>query len=103
MSFTVKKDNGKLYFNNYGGWETRNESTIWCIEQADKIYNWNDFTEIKIDTNDRESTANSYSYSKHNSYINLIPDFNFKNWSETGINDYNEMINKILIIISNIL
>ena len=42
MSFTVKKQ-GNLIFNDLGGYETRNTSTMWCIEQADKIYNWNDF------------------------------------------------------------
>jgi hypothetical protein len=94
MSFLVKKENGKLIFINFGGIQTRNESTIWCINEANKIYNWSDFTEIIINTNDYDDDKN-YSYSKINSFTKLVPDFNFHKWTQSGINDYTETINLI--------
>lgn len=95
MSFTVKKENGILIFNNLGGFQTRNPSTMWCIQEADKIYNWSDFNEIKIFTEDHENTANDYTYSKQNHYNNLVPDFNFHSWPQVGINDYNSFVKEI--------
>ena len=95
MSFTVSKTNQILSFNNLGGYQTRNPSTFWCIKEADKIYNWNDFVEIKIFTGDYENNENIYTYSKINKYNNLIPDFNFHAWPEAGINDYEEFIKEI--------
>jgi hypothetical protein len=62
MSFTVSKINGLLIFNDHGCYETRNPSTIWCIKEADKIYNWNDFNEIKIFTEDYEIDYDLVSY-----------------------------------------
>ena len=56
MSFLMKKERGQLMFCDMGGYETRNPSTMWCIQQADVIYNWNDFPEMKIDTGDAENT-----------------------------------------------
>lgn len=97
MAFRVKKENGKLIFNNLGGYQTRNPSTIWCIEQADAIYNWNDFKEIIIHTGDKDSTDTNYTYSKLNIYTNLVPDFNFYSWPEAGINNYNDTIKEINI------
>jgi hypothetical protein len=95
MSFIVKKENGILLFRDLGGFQTRNISTILCIKEANKIYFWNDFTEIVIDTNDN--------YSGHgHSYINLIygklvPDFVFHSWPEVGIHDYTEFVKEIEI------
>ena len=95
MSFIVKKQNNKLFFENKGGYQTRNESTMWCIEQADKIYNWKDFNELHIFTGDYEKSDNQYTYSKINSFNKLIPDFNFHGWPQAGITDYDEQIKKI--------
>jgi hypothetical protein len=91
----VKKENGNLIFNDFGGYETRNLSTIWCIQEADKIYNWNDFKEIKIKTGDYEDNINDYTYSKRNNYNNLIPDFNFHSWPQVGIINYDNIVRKI--------
>ncbi len=96
MAFYVGKKNGDLFFNDLGGYQTRNSSTFWCIQQADKIYNWNDFKEIKINTGDYEHNNNDYTYSKQNSYNNLIPDFNFHSWPQAGINDYDTFIKEIV-------
>jgi hypothetical protein len=94
MPFLVSKKDGDLIFKDLGGYETRNPSTFWCIQQADKIYNWNDFNEIKINTDD-ENSGNDYSYCKINDYNNLIPDFNFHAWPQVGIDDYEIFINQI--------
>ena len=44
MAFLFSKIDGKLNFNDLGGYETRNPSTIWCIQKADEKYNLNDET-----------------------------------------------------------
>jgi len=95
MSFTVSKANGQLIFNDYGGYETRNPSTIWCIQEADKIYKWNDFDEIKIFTEDYEVDDNDFTYSKQNHYSNTVPDFNFHSWPQVGIHDYSDFVKEI--------
>jgi len=95
MSFLMKKERGQLMFCDLGGYETRNPSTMWCIQQADVIYNWNDFPEMKIDTGDAENTIRDYTYSKQNNYNRLVPDFNFHSWPQVGIDDYDEMIRQI--------
>lgn len=95
MSFTVKKSDGKLIFTDNGGYESRNPSTIWCIRQADAVYKWPDFKELKIVTNDHEKSDEEYTYSKQNSFNRMIPDFTFHAWPETGLKDYNTFINDI--------
>ena len=93
MAFCISKINGKLIFKDLGGYETRNPSTFWCIKKADEKYNWNDFNEIKVDTNDNYC-GEGYSYIKNN-YKNLIPDFVFHSWPQVGINDYENFVNEI--------
>jgi hypothetical protein len=95
MSFKVFKTNGELKFIDYGGYETRNPSTMWCIQEANKIYNWDNFNEIIIYTQDYESNKDNFTYSKQNSYKNLVPDFNFHSWPEVGIYDYDMLIKEI--------
>lgn len=95
MAFNFSKINGKLIFNDLGGYETRNHSTFWCIQKADEKYNWNDFTQIKIYTGDYENNNNDYTYSKKYSFNNLVPDFNFHSWPHVGINDYDKFIQEI--------
>ena len=95
MSFLVKKEKGKLIINCMGGYETRNPSTIWCVEQADKIYNWPNFKEIKILTRDYETLDNQYTFSKQKSFNCLVPDFNFHSWPQVGVNDYTETTQQI--------
>ncbi len=95
MSFIFSKQNGKLIFTNLGGYETRNHSTMWCINKADEIYKWKDFNFIKIFTEDYERNLDDYTYSKQNSYNKLVPDFNFHSWPQVGINDYENIIKEI--------
>jgi len=63
---------------------------MWCIQEADNIYQWKDFDTIKINTNDVGN--DDYSYSNH-SYGKIVPDFNFHAWPQVGIHDY-EIVTK---------
>jgi len=60
MSFVFSKKGGKLIFNDNGGYETRNPSTIWCIRKANEIYKWDDFQSITVSTEDVEYDANVF-------------------------------------------
>ena len=95
MSFCVSKINRKLIFEDLGGYETRNPSTFWCIQKADEKYNWNDFNEIIIHTEDYEKNNDDLTYSKKDNYNNLVPDFNFHSWPQAGINDYEQFVKEI--------
>jgi hypothetical protein len=95
MSFFVSKTNGRLVFENLGGYETRNPSTFWCIQQADEKYKWKDFGKIKICTSDFEKNINDYTYSKNNTVNRVVPDFNFHSWPQVGIHDYDQCIHEI--------
>jgi hypothetical protein len=95
MSFSFSKINGTLIFNDYGGFQSRNPSTFWCIQKADEKYNFKDFNEIIIHTDDFENDVNDYTYSKHDSYNKLVPDFNFHAWTLAGIDDYEQYITEI--------
>lgn len=101
---TVQKSDGKLIFIDAGGYQTRNVSTIWCIQQADKIYNWKDFPKITIKTGDFISGDSEkllreriygYSSASNNSYNNLIPDFNFHYWPQVGFDDYEKITHEL--------
>jgi hypothetical protein len=95
MAFCVSKIKGKLIFKDLGGWQTRNASTFWCIQQADLKHNWGDFKEITIHTGDFENNNSHYTYSKKDGYNNLVPDFNFHAWPQAGINDYEKFVEEI--------
>jgi hypothetical protein len=95
MSFSFVKANGQLQFTDFGGYETRNPSTIWCIQEADKRYLWPDFSEIRIFTGDFEADSSNYTYSKQSGYNRLIPDFNFHSWPQVGIDDYENFVKDI--------
>lgn len=94
-SIQISKQNGKLIFKDVAGFQSRSYSTFWCIQKADEKYNWGDFSEITINTEDAERNANHYTYSKSNGFHNLVPDFNFHAWPESGVNDYEEFVNAI--------
>lgn len=95
MPFKIKKE-GKLIFINDVGFQTRNESTFWCIYKADELYKWPDFSMITISTSDYEDEPADFYYSTQNeNYDKVVPDFNFHKWSEAGINDYEECIQQI--------
>ena len=94
--FTFKKSYGKLIFNDFGGYESRNPSTIWCINEADKIYHWKDFNEIVVSTNDFEDDPNALTYTKTNrNYAKMVPDFNFHAWPQVGLHDYDQVVREV--------
>jgi len=100
MVFTVKKENGKLIFvfehnRPVDIYCCRFTQTKWCIEEANKIYNWNDFPETFVSVCDVEKTQEEYTYSKHNSLVRLVPCFTFHSWPEVGIDDYTETVRQI--------
>ena len=95
MSFRVSKINRTLIFEDLGGYQSRNPSTFWCIQKADEKYNWNDFNEIIIHTEDYEKKNDDLTYSKKDNYNNLVPDFNFHSWPQVGINDYEQYVKEI--------
>ena len=75
MSFCVSKRNGNLIFKDFGGYESRNPSTFWCIRKADEKYNWKDFTDLTIHSGDYETNNLEYTFSKKHSFNHLVPDF----------------------------
>jgi hypothetical protein len=95
--FVVKKVNGELILNG-GNLNHRKEATMWCVVEADKIYKWADFAEIKLYVYDFEYFGNeTYTYSKHYSFHRVIPDFHFHSCEMYGfgIIDYNNTIKEI--------
>jgi hypothetical protein len=94
MEFSVSKINGVLNFSDFGGYETRNPSTFWCIQKADEKYKWADFNDVKIDTNDNYH-GDGPSYIKNN-FKHLVPDFVFHSWPQVGIDDYEAFVQKIV-------
>ena len=96
-SFVVWKDS-ELRFHDFGGFETRNESTIKLIHLADKIHTLSPFKPVIINTDDRdhvieyENTPVLSYCSSYNKYDYVIPDFTFDHYHQIGINDYNETI-----------
>jgi hypothetical protein len=95
MSFYVSKKDGKLIFEDLGGYETRNPSTFWCIQKADEKFNWKDFDKILIHTHDRGTNNDDYNYSKPIDYDRTVPDFNFHSWPQVGIDDYEQFVKEI--------
>jgi len=93
--FAVCKHNGVLEFRDFGGYESRNPSTMWCMQQADKKYNWGDFGPIVIKTSDYENRDDDFTYSKQRSFSRLVPDFNFHGWPQCGYDDYEKAIEEI--------
>jgi hypothetical protein len=96
MSFSVEKCSGVLCFRDFGCYETRNSSTVWCITEANKIYNWDDFAPITINTQDYGKN-HEYSYSKDGSHDKLVPEWNFHAWPQIGIDDYTRTVDQIIL------
>ena len=86
--FTVAKHDGRLAFVDRGGYQSRNASTRWCIEEADRLYAFGDFDAVEVWTGDCEASASGYCYSHVQSFANTVPDFNFHRWAEAGVDDY---------------
>jgi hypothetical protein len=44
----VWKENGVLRHICYGTFQNPDKSAVWCIEEADKIYKWDDFPLMSV-------------------------------------------------------
>ena len=95
--FIVYKKKHKLKFIDYGGYENRNYSTMWCINEANKLYDWKDFENFKVYTGNKSCRKNELGYIKNNKndYVNLVPDYLFCGWPEVGIYNYKKYISLI--------
>lgn len=111
MEFNIKKVNGPYQkiqlelennvftFYDFGGYESRNESTIKLIINAIKsnqnIFN-NKKLNIVINTSDQiYEGCIGYSHPFDNNF--RIPDFTFDGWREIGIDGFESMVNNIKV------
>jgi Glycosyl transferase family 90 len=96
--FILAKINGKLEYYDLGGDGNRHPAAMILLEYANSIYKWDDFQPILVQTDDNYHKLiipgiNKYcSYTKTNSFINLIPDFLFTDTSILRHNTYNDAI-----------
>jgi hypothetical protein len=94
--FAIKKQNDKLLVRDFGGYATRNQSTLSLIGKAVKHFNVKDFGWILINTSDREAQIyynglTVFAYSTQTSrFTHTCPDFVYDHWSQTGLIDYEE-------------
>lgn len=87
-NFVICKKDGKLLYKDWGGYENRNPSTIWCLYNADAIFKWPDFPRLQIFTHDYQRTDELTYSNTNNDYSKMVPDFNFHCWKEVGLDDY---------------
>jgi len=98
--FAIKKS-GQVIVENFGGWETRNESSITLIKAAIEKYNIGSFDWILVNTGDasidyKKANHPLFSYcTDTNDYSFCCPDFAFDHWKQTGLDDYEETRLKI--------
>ena len=94
--FAIKRQQGKLFAIDFGGYETRNPSTLSLIQQAVDRHAVKDFGWIMINTTDREAQlvheglkVFAYSTATDN-FAHVCPDFVYDHWRQTGLADYEE-------------
>lgn len=94
--FAFKK-NGRLSFFDFGGYETRNESTMKLIEESVNQCAVRDFDWIFVNTGDRSIDSNILNYfdgriigycTNNKRYDLCCPDFVFDHWRQTGLYNY---------------
>lgn len=94
----IIKEGKSLRVKNYGGFETRNESSIKLVSQAlkgvEKDLQFNIYTEDKPVKNINNLRTFSFS-TIDNDYSSVCPDFLFDHWKQVGILDYEEECKKI--------
>ena len=100
--FSVKKENGVLQFKDFkNNCENRNPSTILMLYMANTIYNWPDFEEILVQTDDVyfpvqfEGITKYCAYNKEDTYEGVVPDFTFHQWPNSRSDDYHETVFEI--------
>jgi len=95
-TFIISKKAGRLIFQDYGCDSQRNSSTLWCIQEADKLYKWKDFESVRIMTNDFGPNDGTLCFSNE-SLVGLVPDWTFHKWDARKENDcdYDELVHRI--------
>lgn len=97
--FELKLENDEFTFYDFGGYESRNESTIKLIIDAIKE-NESIFIgkKINITINTSDQTYDGCINFSHpsNKYL-TIPDFTFDGWREIGIESFEDMVNMIKV------
>ncbi|WP_026503655.1 glycosyl transferase family 90 [Butyrivibrio sp. NC3005] len=100
--FKYNKKNNKLKIKLYGNVNDREcktaEMLLAAFEKVHYELNGNIYMRISCHDICRVRNRKFYTYSrkKNNKNFELIPDYNFINWKESGIEDYNILINDIL-------
>jgi Glycosyl transferase family 90 len=90
----VWKSGGVLRALDMRGYETRNESVLRLIEQADTAHAAPDFPPLLVHTGDRpmndgDPSWRSAAFSTAEGYVDLpVPDFVFDRWPQSGLADY---------------
>lgn len=86
---TVAKQDGELFFVNFGGHESRHRSVIRLIRKADRTVGLPSFGTVEINTSDRPVGKRCLSFCTAAGYEDVAaPDFLFDSWPEVGIFDY---------------
>jgi hypothetical protein len=81
---------------DFGGFETRNESTLRLIELAEQAHGLPAFPPVLVNTADKpinqdDGRWRALSFSTAAGYGDLpVPDFLFDGWPQTGVGDYEE-------------
>lgn len=92
----IWKTDGILRALNLRGYETRNESVLRLIDQADRGYGLPDFAPLMVHTGDRpinsgDPSWRSLAFATADGYDDVpIPDFLFDGWPQVGLGDYEE-------------
>ena len=98
--FAIKKTDS-LIVEDFGGYETRNESTIRLIRTAIERHHVGDFDWILVNTGDETIAGKTpnhplFSYCTDSDNFDFCcPDFAFDHWRQTGLDDYEETRLKI--------
>ena len=101
QSLLVRYDSKKIEFVDYGGYESRNLSTIFLLKKAWLNYVKNTDQELKtisIFTGDHYHHEYDYSYAtfmgkSHKSFPNFI----FDSWPEIGVKNYDDVFNRMIL------
>lgn len=94
--FAIEKVGGELHVHDFGGYETRNPSTIILVKAAIGMYPTRDFDWVLVNTSDREHQLfheglKVFSYSTMtDSFAHTCPDFVYDHWRQTGLDDYED-------------
>jgi len=99
--FTVAKRRGAApEVEDFGGYETRNESTLRLITDAIGRHGIESFDRIRVNTSDFPATdGKTLSYSTETGNFDLCcPDYVYDHWRQVALDDYETTCNRLLAI-----